>query len=214
MKFNTVYKTTHVVSGMFYYGRHITENINDNYYGSGIHPLLKDKKHLTKEIVAVCDTPEEMIQLERELHKKYIKDPLCMNNIIGEIGENYYQHSQKTKDAIGRSNTGKKRPDAAKRIALLNKTNNPALRPEFREKRLNWFNKLSIQEQQAFSKKQSIATLSRDPALNKKVGDALRGRARPKKECQYCHTFCGIGRPILWHVRKCEKNRNEQKVII
>lgn len=99
--FYLVYRITHQKSNHFYIGRHTTDNINDSYYGSGSHPLLKDRNNLTKEILFSYNSPEQMIQKEIELIIENINDPLCMNMIIGDpTYGGVINHSQKSKDRI------------------------------------------------------------------------------------------------------------------
>ena len=46
----TIYKTTNLINGKYYIGKHQTENIYDNYYGSGV-ALEKSIKNMVKRIL-------------------------------------------------------------------------------------------------------------------------------------------------------------------
>lgn len=69
--FYIIYKTTNLVNGKFYIGKHKTKDLNDGYYGSG--KLLKNaiKKHginnFHREILYSCKTEKEMNLLEKIL---------------------------------------------------------------------------------------------------------------------------------------------------
>lgn len=69
--FYTVYKTTNVINGKFYIGKHQTKNLDDGYLGSG--KLLKyaikkySKSNFHKEIRYVCDNEQHMNVLEKIL---------------------------------------------------------------------------------------------------------------------------------------------------
>ena len=67
----TVYKTTNLVNGKIYIGKHITEDPNDRYLGSG-HLFYKavrkyGVKNFKKEVLFIFDNEEEMLDKEREL---------------------------------------------------------------------------------------------------------------------------------------------------
>jgi hypothetical protein len=77
--FHFIYKT-YSSSGLYYYGRHTTDNLNDGYFGSGKWiRSIKDKSNLKRDIVFFCETQEELLKKEEEYISKYINDPKCMN---------------------------------------------------------------------------------------------------------------------------------------
>lgn len=81
-----VYKT-YSSSGLYYYGRHSTLDINDGYIGSGNWTKsVKDKSKLKRDIVLFCESEEELIEKEKEYIRKYINDPKCMNFNENSVG--------------------------------------------------------------------------------------------------------------------------------
>lgn len=66
-----IYKTTNLVNQKVYIGKHQTQDLNDNYYGSGKHLTRAIKKYglanFKKEILFVFDNEEEMNLKEKEL---------------------------------------------------------------------------------------------------------------------------------------------------
>lgn len=69
--FYTVYKTTNLINGKFYVGKHQTQNLDDGYLGSGKHlkrAIVKHGiEHFEKEILFVFDNEAEMNAKEAEL---------------------------------------------------------------------------------------------------------------------------------------------------
>jgi hypothetical protein len=67
----TIYKTTNLLDGKFYIGKHQTKNIDDGYLGSGKLLDRAIKKHgrenFKKEILEVLETEEEMNATEKRL---------------------------------------------------------------------------------------------------------------------------------------------------
>ena len=77
--YHYIYKTTSK-SGLYYYGRHSTENINDGYVGSGTWVRsIKDKSTLSKDIVEMCSSVSELKDRERYYISAHIGNPSCMN---------------------------------------------------------------------------------------------------------------------------------------
>ena len=67
----TIYKTTCLLNGKFYIGKHQTKNLDDGYFGSGKLLVRSVKKHgaenFTTEIIAVYDSVEKMNLAEKIL---------------------------------------------------------------------------------------------------------------------------------------------------
>jgi hypothetical protein len=69
--FYTVYQITNQINGRTYIGKHMTEDLNDGYMGSGKLLLQAIKKYgsanFSKEICFVFDNEYDMNQKEKEL---------------------------------------------------------------------------------------------------------------------------------------------------
>lgn len=89
-----VYKTTNLINGKFYIGKHnqLTDEF-DGYYGSG--SLLKKaikkygKQHFKRETLYVYPNEEDAYLREIEILNEYLNDSLCYNIRPGGAGRNY-----------------------------------------------------------------------------------------------------------------------------
>lgn len=130
----TIYKTTNLINGRFYIGKHKTDKLDDSYLGSG--KLLKQAirrygiQNFKKEILHVFETEHEMNKKEKELvvlsEESYNLceggnggfDYINKTNIPKFHGKS---HTQETRDkiskkAMGNKHTlGKKHSDETKR---------------------------------------------------------------------------------------------------
>jgi len=87
-----IYKTTNLINGKYYIGRHSTNNINDSYMGSGIGIKNAINKYgienFKKEIIAETDSAEKLWKLEKKIiNKDVVKDKMSYNNAFG--GKHY-----------------------------------------------------------------------------------------------------------------------------
>jgi len=90
MKIYFVYKTTNLLNNKFYIGAHQTEDINDNYLGSGVvlNKAIKKygKENFKREILLICENAEEMFNEEKKLINSFLGNELCYNIKYGGIG--------------------------------------------------------------------------------------------------------------------------------
>lgn len=121
--FHIVYKTINKVNGMFYIGKHSTENINDLYLGSGTrinHAIKKyGRENFTKEILFVFEDESSALLMESKIISDLqIPNPNCYN--ICPIGSGQKQKgislSEQTRQKIIDNNgmRGKTHTDEAK----------------------------------------------------------------------------------------------------
>jgi hypothetical protein len=86
-----IYKTTNLINGKFYIGKHSTYRINDRYLGSGILIKLAIKKYgrenFKKEILFISNDLTECYKKETELvTEDLVQSELCYNTTLGGKG--------------------------------------------------------------------------------------------------------------------------------
>lgn len=92
-KYHIVYKITNDFDKRYYIGKHSTDDLNDNYFGSGkiILGLINKygKEHFYKEILKIFNTSFEAFKYEEQLvNEELLKDINCINLQIGGRGYN------------------------------------------------------------------------------------------------------------------------------
>jgi hypothetical protein len=126
---------------------HSTNNLKDNYLGSGteIKILIRNHANLKFEILEFCDTREILSVREKEIvNMTLLSNNLCLNRQIGggyKVG--VFKHSSESKKKMSLTHTGKKMSIEAKlrmsiaktgqilseehknKISLANKNKNP-----------------------------------------------------------------------------------------
>jgi len=93
--YHIIYKT-YSTSGLYYYGRHSTDNLNDGYLGSGKWVRsIKDKSALRRNIVLFCENYQELLEKEEDFISKNMNDPKCMNFNEKSVGFSIINHPSK-----------------------------------------------------------------------------------------------------------------------
>lgn len=94
-KYHYVYKTTNTINGKIYIGVHCCNILENTYLGSGVllKPAIKKygRDNFTKEILHICDSYEDALDIERSLvNIDFVKDRLTYNMEIGGRGGKYW----------------------------------------------------------------------------------------------------------------------------
>lgn len=91
-----IYKTTNLINGKYYYGKHQTSNLDDGYLGSGKYLLNSVKKYgkvnFHRETRYLCRSRDIMDEMEEFLSIKegWVADKKCYN--LREGGEGGFDH--------------------------------------------------------------------------------------------------------------------------
>lgn len=89
-KYHYFYKITNKYTNQYYLGIHSTNDLNDNYMGSGTFLKKEYKKYgrdcFVKEILKFFDNREDLIDYEKQIvNENTLKDALCLNIIKGGV---------------------------------------------------------------------------------------------------------------------------------
>ena len=129
----TIYKTTNLINGKTYIGKHKTTNLDDMYIGSG--KILKHaiKKHginnFIKEYLFIFDNEEDMNNKELELvSEEFIKEDTNYNLKVGGEGGWDYVNTSGLRGVFGKhsESTRKQLSESTKRFLSIkeNRENN------------------------------------------------------------------------------------------
>ena len=110
--FYTIYKVTNTINGKIYIGKHQTQNMNDNYMGSGktIREAIKKygKDSFVKEILFVFNNEAEMNECEKSIiTEEFVNRADTYNIGIGGEGGPHFKgrkHTLETRQKITESN--------------------------------------------------------------------------------------------------------------
>lgn len=109
MKYFIVYQITNLITQRIYIGRHSTNNLQDNYMGSGTE-LMQDlkkfgRKNFKKDILFVFDNWKEMVDKETELlTEEFINSEHTYNST--RQGKGLITHTEEVREKLRQINTG------------------------------------------------------------------------------------------------------------
>jgi hypothetical protein len=175
--FYTVYKTTNLVNGKIYVGLHVTKDLNDDYLGSGKQIQAAVKKYgrdnFKREYIKICETPEEMYNLEAEIvNEDFVKSPNTYNMKTGGTGSWSHVNANPEQYREARSKLRKQRNDAG---------DNPFFDPEWQKKNNSMNNPEIVR--MLVKKANSPEAIAKKKATWQKTG---RGKAEKNSQFGTC----------------------------
>lgn len=104
-KYHYFYKIYNIANNKFYCGIHSTDNINDNYLGSGVALHEAYKKYglscFVKHILAFFDNRKSLLQYEKDyVTEDLVNNPRCYNISLGGVGTSEHYDSPSTKGKV------------------------------------------------------------------------------------------------------------------
>lgn len=129
--FYTIYRTTNLIDNKIYIGKHQTENLEDNYLGSGKYLLRAIKKYgrktFIREILFVFDNEQDMNSKEKELvTEEFCSREDTYNICPGGTGGWGYVNNNGLRglcnpEKISQTLKGRKNPHVSERLRLWHK---------------------------------------------------------------------------------------------
>ena len=94
-RYHYFYKIVNNINDNFYYGIHSTDDLDDNYKGSGTRLRVAYKKYglsnFTKHILRFFDTRNELLKYEREIVTPSLcNENTCYNIVVGGCGSDVF----------------------------------------------------------------------------------------------------------------------------
>ena len=211
----TIYKITNIIDGKEYIGKHITNNLNDDYLGSGIYLNRAIKKYgkdkFKKEILYVFQNQDDMENMEKELvNEEIINNSNYYNIALGGQGGKivlYPEHplyefvcKKISESAILRSNetsTNVKQLHKQKKVGMYGKKQSD------KQKKIVSELMRGVKKSDEHKKNQHeslMKTLNKPGYIHPNMG-----KKKPTTTCTYCGKEIDNGNFSRYHGEKCKK---------
>jgi|688.fasta_scaffold169606_3 group I intron endonuclease len=214
MKYYTIYKTICLLNNKKYIGKHITEDLNDGYLGSGLILSNAIKKYgrenFIKEILFIFDNEEEMNQKEIELiNEEVVKGDEYYNIAYGgQGGAIVLKPGHQLYDEVCKkiSDAALNRSESIRRI----------VKDLHVQKRCGMYGKKQSEHQKDAVSKALTGRAHSDEHRKNHYTSLMRtlkdpnyihpnkGKPKPKKECEYCHKTIDNGNYKKYHGERCK----------
>lgn len=212
----TIYETVNKINGKKYIGKHITNNIQDNYLGSGLYLTKAIKKYgrenFIKNILFIFDNEIDMTNKEKELvNTLLISDDNYYNIALGGQGGVtvlYKEHPLYELVCDKLKHTQKKRANESSKIT----------KELHKKKKVGMYGKKQTENQKKIvsefmtgRKKTQQHIQNHKKSLEMKFSDPNyihpnKGVMKIKKQCTHCNRDIDSGNYSRYHGDKCKLN--------
>lgn len=209
-----LYKTINTVNGKFYIGIHKTDDINDDYLGSGKNLKRAIAKYgkdtFSKEIIDIYSCLDDARYAENKIvTESFVCDSNTYNIAIGGGlgGENlngftfrHHTHTEVSRDKIRQARLGKNFLTDSGRAAII------VANKENKERKI----KISLAlagKPKTSEHKEKIASSIRK--LNSMRPSPNKGRSKPMITCIHCGKQGAVHNMYRWHFDNCKNNGGE-----
>jgi len=201
-----IYKTTNLINGKIYVGKHQAETLDNSYLGSG--DLIKKairkygRKSFKKEILEICNSSIEAYDREAKIVNEEFIDRTDTYNlkIGGEGGSGITPWNkgktlpQEMKDKISKTLTGRVQPKEEidrRAAAMIGRTHSNETKLKMSRA------KLGKKFTESHKNKLSLAAKNRKSHGN-------QGKKNKVVECPHCKVKGGAGVMKRWHFDNCK----------
>lgn len=196
MRHYLIYKTTNTINGNIYVGKHITNNINDGYIGSGKRLKTAIKKYGIEsfhcEILKYCIDEDEMNREESFIvTEEFCSRKDTYNLCPGGQGGFGYINQNKLNDRTGQPVSDETRLKISNAKRGKKYEYKPTTIPKERLKEIH--------------KKISETTKGRSKSKEHKdaISKSLLGKKYETVKCPHCDTIGAIHAMKRWHFENC-----------
>ena len=225
----TIYETTNTLNGMKYIGKHITNDLNDEYIGSGLYlknAILKyGKENFHREILHIFDNEQDMENKEKELVNREIISNKNYYNISlgGQGGVTVLYEGHPLYDSVCRKLSvaqQKRKKDASEITKELHKQKRVGMygkkQSEKQKRIVSELNKGKPKSEKTKAKhlKSIMDTFNSPGYIHPNTGKKAtpeqllkmseETKNRPKKTCEHCNKTLDGANYAKYHGDKCK----------
>jgi group I intron endonuclease len=176
-KYNYLYKIENLINGNFYIGIHRTNNLNDDYFGSGTilkRAIIKHGiKNFKKEILEFFNSYEDALNREREIVTvDFLKNEKCYN--VKEGGYGNCKMSDQIKEKISKNMKKIWESDDYRKL-MKEKCFNNERNKKISEKLKKWI------KQNPEKHMERMLKINKNPEKIKKMAETHRGMKRSEE---------------------------------
>lgn len=228
-----LYQTTNQINGKKYIGKHVTEDLDDGYLGSGLVLSKAIKKYgrdaFKRETLIVCDNEEELTQKEKEyVTLDIVLDDMYYNIALGGYGgaivlkpEHPLYDATRKKISESQKAISNLKSEITKENHRLHKVGMYGKKQTDKQKEAVAAaarNRIRTPEEIAKMKQSYFNTINQvgyvHPHTGKARSDAVKQAIRDKKKCEplkeciHCGKKMNAGNLARYHGNKCKQKMN------